>query len=279
MAETTKKNVTNEALEEALKVVKNNLPGAATAEKAGLVKPGSGLNVDSEGALSVVLDGIEVDPSNVAAATKTSKGVMQVGDGLSVAAGVVSVDNANIDSRAQAKVDALKLKTINGQSIKGDGDIAIDLTLYKIVESLPTADIDDTKIYLVRNTENVPDGEQNVYTEYIHTADGWEKIGEYKTAIDLTPYAKAENVYTKEEMDAFMDNAAGWAQDNAKDITALQTATSDAEMKKKYPNLAADLTQKADKTYVDETFVKATELEALCMTAADGKALAEKVFA
>lgn len=248
MAETTKKNVTNEALEEALKVVKNNLPGAATADKAGLVKPGSGLNVDSEG--------------------------------------VVSVDNANIDSRAQAKVDALKLKTINGQSIKGDGDIAIDLKLFKIVESLPTADIDDTKIYLVRNTENVPDGEQNVYTEYIHTAAGWEKFGEYKTAIDLTPYAKAAEVYSKEEMDAIVTAAQNQLTEQKKQLTELDESVTMLEnrvyggwLSEKYPNLSADLTQKADKTYVDQNFVKASELEALCMTAADGKALAEKVFA
>ena len=296
MAEELKKHVSEEALQEALKVVKNNMPGVATADKPGLVKPGSGLNVDSAGALTVVLEGIEVDPGNIASATKTSKGVVQVGAGLNVASGVVSVDDNHVNTLAQQKVDAQKFKTINGQSIKGEGEITIDLSLYKVVETLPTTDIDTTKIYLVRNTENVPDGEQNVYVEYMYVNESWEKVGEYKTSIDLSPYAKTADVNAKlaekvdnTALDSYKEEVTGsinevkqtLEQDYVsktglnsrvapieRDVTTLKTSTSDAEMKKKYPILA--------KSAAD--FVTPSELEALCMTAADGKALAEGIF-
>ena len=88
------------------------------------------------------------------------------------------------------------LKTINGSSIVGSGDITINLSLYKLVDALPEEDIDDNKIYLVKGTES---GEENVYTEYIHITPeegepAWEKIGEYKSNVDLTPYVKFTDV-------------------------------------------------------------------------------------
>ena len=88
------------------------------------------------------------------------------------------------------------LKTINGSSIVGSGNITIDLSLYKLVDALPEESIDDNKIYLVKGAES---SEDNVYTEYIHVTpeEGeptWEKIGEYKSNVDLTPYVKFTDV-------------------------------------------------------------------------------------
>lgn len=85
-------------------------------------------------------------------------------------------------------VDGKKFKTINGETITGEGDITIDLTLYKVVTALPTEGIDDKKIYLVKNAAGK---DNDVYTEYVYvTADKkWEKLGEYKSTVDLTPYA------------------------------------------------------------------------------------------
>ena len=258
MAEDLKKRVSEEALQEALKVVKNNMPGVATADKAGLIKPGKGLSVGADG--------------------------------------VVSVDDNHVNTLAQQKVDAQKFKTINGQSIKGEGDITLDLSLYKVVEALPTTDIDSTKIYLVRNTENVPDGEQNVYVEYMYVDGEWEKVGEYKTSIDLSSYAKTADVNAKlaekvdntaldsykEEVEGSINEVKQTLEGNyvsntglnsrvapiERNVTDLKTATSDVEMKKKYPILAKS----------EDDFVTPSELEALCMTAADGKALAEGIF-
>lgn len=261
----TIKHVTDAALEAALQVVKGKMP-----------KAGTGLSVDSNGTWGVVLSGIEVDPGNIAAATTTTRGVVQVGNGLSVAAGVISTDDSHINTLAQAKVDALALKTVNGQSIKGAGDITIDLSLYKVVDTLPTSGIDDNKIYLVRNSQNVPDGELNVYVEYMHVGSSWEKVGEYKSAFD--PSDLKADIKTAQDTANAAKTAAAAAQgtaDSAK-TTAEKAASDIAALTTKYPNLTATL---ASKSYVDETFVKASELEALCMTAADGTALANTVFA
>ena len=78
------------------------------------------------------------------------------------------------------------LKTVNGQSVIGSGDIAIDLSLYKVVSALPTTGIETNKIYLVIDP-SAPEG--NVFKEYIYVNSKWELLGEYKSEIDLTPYA------------------------------------------------------------------------------------------
>jgi len=62
--------------------------------------------------------------------------------------------------------------------------------------------------------------------------------------------------------DAAAKNAGDIAK-NGEAITALQTTSG----------------QKADKTYVDETFVKQADLDAAVMTEAEGTALAEALFA
>lgn len=119
-----------------------------------------------------------------------------------------------VDRKQTTLVSGTNIKTINGASVLGQGDITIDLSLYKVVTALPTADIDDKKIYLVKNAA----GQGNdVYSEYIYvTADKkWEKLGEYKSTVDLTPYALKADVtaelakkadketsYTKTEVDA-----------------------------------------------------------------------------
>lgn len=80
------------------------------------------------------------------------------------------------------------MKTVNGVSVVGSGNISIDLSLYKVVDSLPTTGIDATKIYIVpaKTTED-----KNIKAEYIYTgnpastydATKWEKLGEAQTNI------------------------------------------------------------------------------------------------
>ena len=74
-------------------------------------------------------------------------------------------------------------KTINGQSIFGSGNLTVSTSLYKIVDALPTKDIDITKIYLVPAATTA---DKNNKTEYIYLGDPskaydatkWEKLGE-----------------------------------------------------------------------------------------------------
>lgn len=129
-------------------------------------------------------------------------------------------DNSTLQAALDAKQDTLvsgkNIKTINNVSLLGSGDITIDLTLYKVVDALPTSNINADKIYLVHNTQT---SGSNVYTEYMYVNSAWEVVGEYKSDVDLTPYAKtkdvnaalaekadASSVYNKSEIDAQMQN-------------------------------------------------------------------------
>lgn len=85
------------------------------------------------------------------------------------------------------------LKSVNGVSVVGSGNISIDLSLYKVVDSLPTTGIDATKIYIVpaKTTED-----KNIKAEYVYTgnpasaydATKWEKLGEAQTNIVVDVY-------------------------------------------------------------------------------------------
>lgn len=84
------------------------------------------------------------------------------------------------------------LGTINGQSIENGNNVTIDLTLFKVVDQLPTTDIDVNKIYLLPN----PAGQDgNTYIEYMYIDGKWEVVGEYKSEMSL------DNYYTKEDAD------------------------------------------------------------------------------
>lgn len=81
-----------------------------------------------------------------------------------------------------------EMKTVNGVSVVGSGNISIDLSLYKVVDTLPTTGIDATKIYIVPAQTT---GDKNIKIEYVYTGDPtsaydaskWEKLGEAQTNI------------------------------------------------------------------------------------------------
>lgn len=70
----------------------------------------------------------------------------------------------------------------------------LDTTFAEVVEALPTTNI-KKHLYLLKTSST---GTQNTYAEYYYTGDitaaydssKWEKLGEYKAEVDLTPYAK-----------------------------------------------------------------------------------------
>ena len=67
-------------------------------------------------------------------------------------------------------------------------------SLYEIVDSLPTTDIDANKLYLVPAT-STEDG--NILEEWLWAGNKWELVGTKKVDIDLTPYAKKDDVIAK----------------------------------------------------------------------------------
>lgn len=73
----------------------------------------------------------------------------------------------------------------------------IDTTLFQIVSALPTSGINKNRIYILASENRDPNG-KNIYAEYIYTGDTsatydetkWEKMGEYTTTVDLSPYSQ-----------------------------------------------------------------------------------------
>lgn len=103
---------------------------------------------------------------------------------------------------AQSKYQA-KLTAGTGIEITGENviNVTLDTNIYQVVESLPESEINPNKIYLVLSAQS---GETNLYTEYLYVNSKWEKIGEYKADVDLTPYLKsseaASTYATKQEL-------------------------------------------------------------------------------
>lgn len=140
-----------------------------------------------------------------------------------VTASVLSNGIAKIDLESYAKkADVTEsLKSYITQAEKGirggvaplDSDNMIplqylghlDMTVFTVVESLPTSDIEN-KVYLVKSSLT---SDKNNYTEYIYTGDRngvydatkWEKLGEVAAKTDLSEYYKKTEVYNKSEID------------------------------------------------------------------------------
>lgn len=96
---------------------------------------------------------------------------------------------ASLDSAGKLEATQLPtIKTVNGQSIIGSGNITLDLSLYKIVDELPTENIETGKIYLKKNGD--------VYTQYIYKDNSWEVVGDINQSIDLHEYVKTTDVAT-----------------------------------------------------------------------------------
>lgn len=101
----------------------------------------------------------------------------------------------------QAAVNGKQNKLVPGYGIEitAENEIRtnLDVSPFKIVTELPTADIEN-KIYLVSD----PDGDvgKNEYIEYLWVNNHWEVVGKYTASVDLVPYLKsadAEKMYAK----------------------------------------------------------------------------------
>lgn len=98
--------------------------------------------------------------------------------------------------KANSALQPEDLKTINGESLSGGGNITIDLALFKVVSELPTENINPNKIYLKANTTLRA---TNVYDEYVYIEDKkeWEIIGTYESEVDLSQYLKTTDADAK----------------------------------------------------------------------------------
>ncbi len=132
---------------------------------------------------------------------------------------------AETDAREKADLDLLsKISEIPKFAIK-------------VVDVLPTSDISDTTVYLLKTSETETG---NLYTEYIHVEGAWEELGTQD--VDLSDY------YQKEEVDSALTKKAEVKHEHKVSdisdyspyddtevrglITAEATARSEADSKK-----------------------------------------------
>lgn len=105
------------------------------------------------------------------------------------------------------------------------GDSIMPPSLYQLVDTLPTASANtEGKIYLVVSAKT---DTGNIYAEYITvntTRPGqtgkpanyvWEKLGEHKAEVDLTPYAK------QADLDTLKNTVDGHTQKLAENTSAI----------------------------------------------------------
>lgn len=99
-----------------------------------------------------------------------------------------------VETAAYGAVQSGTLGTINGESIENGNDITLDLSLYKIVTSLPTENILTDKIYLVPTASTTNETE---FAEYIWTGEKWDQLGSHKATIKLEGYLKTTDADKK----------------------------------------------------------------------------------
>lgn len=117
-----------------------------------------------------------------------------------------------------------KLTPGYGIEITPDNEIKtnLDLSPFKVVEELPTSDIEN-KIYLLLD----PNGQvgKNEYIEYLWVNDHWEIVGKYTATIDLTNYLKsadAERIYAKK---SDIPDTSGFVTTTVANVMAEQIAS------------------------------------------------------
>ena len=101
---------------------------------------------------------------------------------VSDSAGTITISSSNTTYKAGTGISIDSANTIN---------CTLDTSLYTIITDFPTSNISTNKIYLKQSKTT---GNTNIYTEYIYVNSKWEKLGEYKATVDLSPYAKKANI-------------------------------------------------------------------------------------
>ena len=133
-----------------------------------------------------------------------------------------------------------------------------NVDLFEVVQSLPTENISDNKVYLLLDSNG---SEGNTYVEYLYVNGQWEELGKFKVNIDLSGYATEEwvnsqgflkehqdssNLATKAELDTKQDvinDLETIRSGAAKGATALQSVPST------YAKKTDILTAKTDTRY------------------------------
>lgn len=112
----------------------------------------------------------------------------------SPAASITGAKKAEWDAKQERLISGTNIKTINGKSILGEGDIIIE------------EDSSDANVQAVDTTETLDDVETNTYVKYVAQTLTEEQKSQVRSniGVNLTDYAKKEdlsNYYNKSEVD------------------------------------------------------------------------------
>lgn len=224
---------------------------------------------NSSAAVKTAVDGYTVNGKKISTnpvITKADVGLANVDNVKQIPASEKGTANGVATLGTDGKLTAAQMpamKTINGESVVGSGDIKIDLSLYKVVTDFPTSNIDATKIYLKLASSTA---EKNVYAEYIYTGDTtaaydaskWEKLGEAQTsiivdtALSTTSTNPVQNKIVNKAIEDLKTSVGDVQSDLNSNVQALQNknATQDAEIAKKVNTTTfnTEMAKKLDKT-------------------------------
>lgn len=140
--------------------------------------------------------------------------------GLKTFAQAIVGDLTGTAAKATADGDGLVIKDTYATKEEVSKIITAEIIVLNDISELPADPTakDKKTIFLVGNGS---DEEQNVYDEYVWTADGWEKIG--TTKVDLSNYVTIDGNQTITGVKTFSENIVGNLTGNADTATTLET--------------------------------------------------------
>lgn len=178
-------------------------------------------NEKSISSINTTLANMKNEGTGINKASTEKYGVVKIGSGLTVDNGEVSVANPlqvvvndtsinwseSLETVPEKNIDWGEKTNVTNKNIKdvlvSSGTIEdLNLVERKFVDSLPTENIEDNVIYMIKKTKDEPGYREdtNIYNEYMwvvsnkdteNESGAWELIGD--TAVDLTPYIKTED--------------------------------------------------------------------------------------
>lgn len=124
--------------------------------------------------------------------------------------------------------NSINFKTINGQSILGEGDIFIDTSLYRIVNELPTDNIEE-KIYVLVSYGSEID---NDHTEWVYIDNQWEKLGDSTFVRFEDLDVEVTDEFSRNELKRFVTNGRSVGTINTIDVTKGENGSINISGKK-----------------------------------------------
>lgn len=163
--------------------------------------------------------------------------IQDINDNMDIIDSVIKTINTSI-ANVYSKSETYSQSEIN--NLVG----AIPKFSIKIVSTLPTTDISDTTVYLLKTSETETD---NLYTEYIYIGGKWEMLGTQK--LDLSNYYKSAEV----------DKLVEAEKTERQNADAVESTRAEAAEKILQSNIDAEATTREEADKALETKISDTD--------------------